>query len=496
MNNEHAPTAAAAEQTRRTSGEVPGEKQIDPARRALAIGLELAKNAARSKTLEELQFILVNDTRALLEFDRSFLLLHLGGQSKLLAANNQPKVEIRAGFVQKVNELAMHLRGVDRGLVLFSAKPATQELPPETAAALEAYMEYSKSSCLMVVPLSAYDNVIGHLMLEYFGDGAPGEVETYTLMNMVPFFSSALAEKWLLHKKPLMRKSLLGGGTGGQGLIERLGFSGKIGLLVGLVVLAIVGLSLPITLTVGGKAELAPDYEYYAFIEMEGIVDKVMTREGDLVKKGQLLAVLDDKEIDYKIREAKRLRESYQAETEILLRLGAENPSKLAESQLVALKIQRARQDLEFLSWQRGFLNIKSPVEGMVLTKKVESLVGKKFKAGEPFCKIAPHRALLVEVFVRESDVAFVKEGQKGEVFLNYEPKTPRNFVVRSIAPMSETSERTGAVFRVKAAFVNPPADSRPGMQGVAHIDTGTAGLWFVVTRRIATKINELLLVF
>ncbi len=496
MKDEHATAAVPTDEARQAPREITPEKQVDPARRALAIGLELAKNAARSKTLEELQFILVNDTRALLAFDRSFLILHLGGESELTAANNQPKLETRSGFVHEVSELAPHLRNIDRGLILFAGKTPAQDLPPETAAALEAYIEYSKCSCLMAVPLLAFDQVIGHLMLEYFGDAAPGEVETYTLMNMVPFFSSALAEKWLLHKRPLMRKAFFPGGSGRKGLIERLGVYGKIGLLIALVVVLIVVLSLPVTLTVGGKAELAPDYEYYAFVEMDGIVDKVLTKEGDPVKQGQLLAVMDDKEIDYKIREAERSRESYRAEMEILRRLGAENPSKLAESQLVALKIQRAQQDLDFLNWQRGFLNIKSPVEGVVLTKKVESLIGKKFKAGEPFCKIAPHKTLLVEVLVRESDVAFVKEGQKGEVFLNYDPKIARHFVVKSISPMSETLEKSGAVFRVKAAFVDPPVESRPGMQGVAHIDAGRAGLWFVVTRRIATKINEILLVF
>lgn len=496
MKDGHASTATSTEQTRQASGAGQTEAQVDPARRALAIGLELAKNAARAKTLEELQFILVNDTRALLEFDRSFLIVHFGGKSELLAANNQPKLETRAAFVQKVGDLAPHLRDVDRGLILFSGSPHTQDITPDKAAALETFMKYSQCSSLMVVPFSAYDRVIAHLIIEYFGNNAPGEVETYTLMNMVPFFSSALAEKWVLHKKPFMRKTLFPGASGRQRIFEKLGPYGKAMLLIVPIVLIIVGFSIPVTLTVGGKAELAPQREYYAFVEMDGIVDKVLTKEGDLVKNGQLLAVMGDKEIDYKIREAKRSRESYRAEMEILRRLGAENPSKLAESQLVALKIQRAQQDLDFLNWQRGFLNIKSPVEGVVLTKKVESLIGKKFKAGEPFCKLAPHKALLVEIFVRESDVAFVKEGQSGEVFLNYEPKTARKVVVTRVSPMSETMEKTGAVFRVKADFTNSPAESKPGMQGIAHIDAGRASLWFVVTRRIATKLNEILLVF
>jgi multidrug efflux pump subunit AcrA (membrane-fusion protein) len=181
---------------------------------------------------------------------------------------------------------------------------------------------------------------------------------------------------------------------------------------------------------------------------------------------------------------------------EILRNLGAETPSKLAESKLVAIKALRAQQDLDFLTWQRQFLSIRSPVDGLVLSKKVESLVGKKFKAGDPFCKIAPPDVLMVEIFVKESDISFVKDGQKSQVFFNYQPNEAENLEVKSISPISEPVERMGGIFRVRASFEHQPKAIKPGMQGTAHIDAGTASLWFVLTRRLFTRIHEALLFF
>jgi multidrug efflux pump subunit AcrA (membrane-fusion protein) len=469
-------------------------KLEDPAGRALATGLELAKNAARASTLDELQFILVNDTRALISFDRSLLIVHMDGKSALVATNNQPKLEEKAGVVQKANTLAKALKNVNRGLILFAGRPWGEEIPEDTASAVKAYMEYAKCACLMVLPLTAHARIIGHLVMEFFGDAAPGEVETFTLMNMVPFFSAALAEKWVLARKPRLRASFLAVLSGESGPLRGWSVRAKVEIAAGIVVLLLCILLFPITLTVGGKAEVAPDYEYYAFVEMDGIVDKTLTREGDVVKKDQVLAVLQEQEIDYKIREAKRLQDSYKAEVEILRNMGAENPAKLAESQLVAIKSLRAKQDLDYLNWQRQFLDIKSPVEGTVLTKKVESLVGKKFKAGEPFCRIAPHDAVVAEVFIRESDITYVEPGQIGEIFFNYQPYKGQKFVVKTISPISETLERMGSVFRVRAEFSGQPPGIKPGMQGTAHIDTRRASLFFVLTRRLRTKMNELLL--
>ncbi len=168
----------------------------DP-RRALAVGLELAKNAIRARTLEELQFILVNDTRALLPFDRSLLIVHLGGKSDLAAVNNQPKMDPKSDFVQHAKALAPALKEVQQGLVLFAANPKAEGLSTKTLEELESYLDYSRSNELIILPLTFEERVIAHILLEFQGDVSPGEVETFTLTTMLPFFSSALAEKWI-----------------------------------------------------------------------------------------------------------------------------------------------------------------------------------------------------------------------------------------------------------------------------------------------------------
>ncbi|MBI5248734.1 MAG: efflux RND transporter periplasmic adaptor subunit [Desulfomonile tiedjei] len=468
------------------------EQTIDQRRSALATALELAKNATRARTLDELQFVLVNDTRSLLPFDRSLLILHFRGKSSLAAANNVTRLDSRGEVFRRVTELAPKLRDIRTGLILFPDTVPEKDVPPEAARELKDYMNQSGCFSLMVIPFATYDSVIGHLILEFFDKVPPGQVETYTFMNMVPFFSSALAQKWLLANDSRARKSFLAALSSESASDDRRKRRFRAKIIAAAFIFALAALCYPFTLTVGGKAEVVPEHEYIAFVEIEGIVQTVFAREGESVKKDQKLAELEAKEIDYKIRESRRSLKAYEAEMEILRSMGAENPLKLAESRLVAIKGLRARQDLEFLDWQREFLNIKSPIDGIVLTKKVETLVGKRFKAGEPFCRVAPYANLEADVFIRESDIGYIEKNQTGDVYFNYRPDQAYKLRVKTISPKSESMERLGAVFRVRAELSERPSEIKPGMLGIAHIDTKRESLWFILTRRIRIKLNEL----
>ncbi|MDQ7782092.1 MAG: efflux RND transporter periplasmic adaptor subunit [Desulfomonilaceae bacterium] len=474
----------------------PDHSPDDPRRRTLAIGLELAKRALRAANLEELLFILVNDSRALLSFDRSFLIVHSEGRSELVATSNQPYVEVKADLVKRVNKLAAAIKPVEKALVLLAGNLRLRDLPEETAAALQSFIEYSGCSTLMLVPINSGNNVVGHLLFEFFSETPPGEIEAVTLLNMIPFFGSALTEKWLLDRNKFVRtiynrtfsKDRRSSGLGRYVI--------KAVLLLLLAVVIVTGMFAPLTLKVGGEAEVVPDMEYFAYVERDGIVKEVYVREGEIVGKDSLLAVLDSQELDYEIRKTQRMMESYQTEIAILRNMGAEDPTKLAESKLVSIKAERSRQEMEFLNWQRQFLQIKAPLEGTVLTQKVETLVGKRFKAGEPFCSIAPHEHLSLDIFLNESDTAYVKPDQTAVIYFNFQPDEGRRLRVKSVAPKSETLERLGAVFRVRAEFEAVPLGVRPGMKGIAQIDTEKSEFWFVVTRRLRAKLNELMLLF
>ena len=77
----------------------------------------------------------------------------------------------------------------------------TNSTPQDALEALWNYIEFSGCSYVFCVPLISRGSPIGHLTLEYF-TAIPNQVEIITMLNVAPFISAALVEKWLFSKRP------------------------------------------------------------------------------------------------------------------------------------------------------------------------------------------------------------------------------------------------------------------------------------------------------
>ncbi len=102
------------------------------------------------------------------------------------------------------------------------------------------------------------------------------------------------------------------------------------------IVAALFGL--PMTETVGGDSEVLPRDKFVAFVRIDGLVERINVKEDSRVEKGQVLALLDQKDLDHEIKVAERKFEILTQELMLLRRESGQEPAKLAESKLVELK--------------------------------------------------------------------------------------------------------------------------------------------------------------
>jgi multidrug resistance efflux pump len=459
---------------------------VDPRQKALATGLEFTRRAFEAPTPDDLYLMLTNDIRALVEFDRCVLIVHLGGASRLVSASNQATLTKTSKFYELTNESAGAFKGV-KTAVLLGRNAAFPEMDaPETARiALKAYMEFGEATYLFCVPLVHADMTVGHLLFEFLEENVPDQIGVLTVLNISPLISAAIVEKWLLKRRPALI-SLMDPVASALKDTRRLK---RLGIRAGIVALLLVALIfvIPFPVSVGGEAEIVPTDRHVAFAQIPGLLQTVRVREGDLVEKDQILATLDPKELDYKIQIQEKQVEILTAETNLLKNAGTEDPAKLAESNLSDLKRRSAWAELQYLKWQRQFLDIKAPVNGVVVTKDVESLSGKRLKAGEPLCELVIPGDLSCDVFVPEDKVTYVKQGQTMTTYLAGSPTVGHVLEVKEIAPMAEAVPRLGNVYRVKAPFPDAAA-AMIGMKGIGRINAGHASLWRIVHDRLLSK--------
>jgi multidrug resistance efflux pump len=462
--------------------------------------MELARRALEAKTLETLKFLLTNELRALVEFDRCSLVSHLGGSSTLLAVNNQPLLDKKSKFYQQVSELAPKLRSMRVPLLLSAgtcpaAVGAEAETDDETERSLKSFMALSESDAVLVVPLNHQDAAIGHLIMEFYGERTVDETQIAELTRLSPFFGAGLTQKWIQESrrwlKPLLPQHAVEGTPGVSRTVRYLAAGAA-----AVVIIAIALFLIPISATVGGEAEIVPKQPYMAYSIIDGLVDQVMIREGQQVGKGQALAALDPKELDYKVETARTEFDALTEKMMILRSSSEEDPAKLAESRIVELNRNSALLDFNYYRWQRQFLEIKAPVSGIVVTKDVESLKGKLFKAGEVFCEIAAPGEYWAEVYAPEDRIADVQIGQTLRLYLNNEPLRAHILTVKEISPSAEARERLGNIYRVRSPFPEAEKFAKVGMKGIGKIDTVETTLWSMATRRLITFWNRLTLYF
>jgi len=190
----------------------------------------------------------------------------------------------------------------------------------------------------------------------------------------------------------------------------------------------------------------------------------------------------------YKIDSAERQAEILGKKILLLRREADTSPSKLGDLKIVELERQKALKDLQHLKWLSQFLEIKAPISGVVLTKDVESLAGKKMRAGETFCEIVPPGDLAVEIHVPEDRIAFVKKGQHAYAYLNNNPLKGYEVSIDEVSPVAEAIPRLGNVFRARAKFPDAPRDLKVGMKGVGKIHTRKTNLWFLIEQGVMSR--------
>jgi HlyD family secretion protein len=159
----------------------------------------------------------------------------------------------------------------------------------------------------------------------------------------------------------------------------------------------------------------------------------------------------------------------------------AEAGRKEIDLQRAALDAAHARErelraQLEGVKAQLGYTEIRSPLDGVVLTKNVES--GEVVSPGTPVVTIANLTELWMNIYIPETQTGLVKLGQDVRVKVDSFPSESFKGTITFISAESEFTpktiltqeERIKLVYRAKVSLENTQGRLKPGMQADAEI--------------------------
>lgn len=248
-------------------------------------------------------------------------------------------------------------------------------------------------------------------------------------------------------------------------------------VVAGVVLLAIL-MMLPWTYQVSCQGVLQPTGKRYVVAPIDAPLETGRVRAGDLVASGDVLATMNAREIDIELAalQAELTRSQQQAD-------GYLAANNAGESQMADLEARRLELQADLLRHRRESLEVKSPIDGIVVAGDLRDKGGAPLSRGQVLFEVAPLGKLFVEVAVPQSEIAFVKSSMRLKLRLHAYPDREFETSILRVEPSAQIRDDKN-VFIAEAEILDPEHLLRPGMKGKVWVDAGTASLGWIMLHR------------
>ena len=191
--------------------------------------------------------------------------------------------------------------------------------------------------------------------------------------------------------------------------------------------------------------------------QQRGPVLSLFFKEGDQVKKGDLLAVLDNTELLVQKRLQQKIKLNAEKTLKRTQNLHQAGSASDAELESASIAYENASLNLELLNEQIEKTKIKAPVTGKMIDKSIE--VGELVNG--TIAEMIDNSETLVEVDINQHDIAKIKNDQPAVITLDAYPKTEYAAAVWKI---SESGDRARNTVQVKVKVLYPDHKFKPGL--------------------------------
>jgi len=213
-----------------------------------------------------------------------------------------------------------------------------------------------------------------------------------------------------------------------------------------------------ITSYISATANLVAEDQVKVLSEAEGRVERLLVEEGDMVSKGQVLAVLVQDEA--KITLSKVELKASNAKAALDRAEGTRNQGLISAEAYDKLQMEYdvARQEVAEAEWLLAKTVIRAPFSACVTERFITQ--GQHLRPGDELFTVADYDPLVARIYLPESDVIELEEGREVRIALAANAELTFAGRIRQIAPVVDTA--TGTV-KVTVEAVKPPTGVRPG---------------------------------
>jgi len=212
--------------------------------------------------------------------------------------------------------------------------------------------------------------------------------------------------------------------------------------------------------------------------EVSGRIVKLPVEEGDSVKKGQLLAQLDD--TDYELKRDEATATAWLAGQDLKRALELFAEKSITQKQLDDARTASDLAKTRLAEMEKYLADciVNAPMNGVITLKGAEE--GEVLPAGGFILELSRIDEVWLSIYIPEPKLSTVKLGCRAEVRIDGS-KEKFTGIITFISPEAEFSpknvqtsdERAKLVYRVKVTLKNPNGIFKPGMPADAWLEDG-----------------------
>jgi len=423
-----------------------------------SVVLELAASLVEQERFQAAATAFVTELATRLGCERVSVGFVRRGHARIRAMSHSARIDKKANLMRSI-EACMDEALDEEAVIVYPTAPGALF---RVMRAHEALVRQQGVGAVCSVPLSYDGKLIGILTFE----GAQDQVfepEAVALCEAVGALAGPILEVKRREDRWLVTKALESMWTQLQRLLGPR-YAGRKLVVVGLAALAIFFALAEAEYRVTAKTVIEPVIRRTAVAPFEGYIGEARARAGDLVKTGDLLAALDDR--DLRLERLKWLSQKQQYHKQHQLALSERNA---AQVKIAAARIGQAEAELALVEDRLARAQIRAPFDGMVVSGDLSQSVGAPVERGQTLFEVAPLNSYRAILQVDEEDIADLAAEQQGHLVLSTFPDAPLPFTLERITPVSTAREGRN-YFRVEARLDGAPVELRPGMEGVGKV--------------------------
>ena len=233
------------------------------------------------------------------------------------------------------------------------------------------------------------------------------------------------------------------------------------------------------------------DFRITADAVLEGEVQRVVAapisgyllssavRAGDTIRKGEIMASLNDSELKLELARLngglQKSRREYRE---------AQSTRDLVGVRVIKEQINQIIAETELIEQQLQSIHLTAPFDGVVIEGDLSQALGSPVERGDTLFKIAPLDDYRIILKVDEREIAYVEQGQQGLLTLSSLSQQSMPIRIERITSVAKAADGAN-FFRVEASLPEAGLNLRPGMEGVGKINAGRERMVWIWTHDV-----------